>query len=360
VVHSVVLTEEQIYDWILEILSAERLIELDLGGKREVLVFTAPFCNDKLEAAFHEKQALKQAIAEGCFLEEDIPEEFVRTFFSVEDEEELRFVEGKVQAYENLLRKRIKGSDSYKADEKKLQEFKNKRSFYLSKRSTVNQFSAEFRAREERMFTLLSRAVRTLDRNLKWTSKTDMMESMDSEFVYTLLSSFLEFYWGPETSVIRKIARSGQWRNIYLAASKLSSDLFGRSFKDLWEVQLSLLSYSAYYDSIYNMSISERPSEDLIEDDEKLDRYMDDLTRKIKAEERVRERNSISKSKLQAKDQDHVIVTADSKDYVKFHKEEVYSDTNVITRRAKGDNNTYSDVDEMRAIRLKKRKNSKR
>lgn len=45
-------------------------------------------------------------------------------------------------------------------------------------------------------------------------------------------------------------------------------------------IQLQLIEYADFYKKVYELPPDERPSDDVIEDDVELDRYLADLTRK--------------------------------------------------------------------------------
>lgn len=355
------ITDLEIHELIVELLSSERIEYINDGERDYMLIFTTPTSSERLYADFVEKQTLEKVLLEGCFSEVDPPQEMVNNFFSSEDEESLRELEIKIDGYKTLLQKRLKGTAYYKKDLNTLKELKLKRAELQSRKTEINQFSAEYYAREAKLFTLVCYSVLDLDRNRVWASGEELIDSGNSSFPYQLLNRFLSFFWGPDTNVIRKIARSGEWRGIYSAAVKTGIDIFGKSVKDLSVAQTQLLSWSMYYQSIYEMSFDDRPPSEIIEDDERLDDYMDRLSKKLLAEERIGAKNNdlLKRSKINAMDNDHVIVSASSSNYIKLGKEDAYSDTKLISDRVKGEKATYSDIKEQQEIKKKIRKLNK-
>ena len=345
------LTEEEIHNLISEIVSSERIEQTE---EQEIIIFKVPSSSERIYSEFVEKQTLKQALEEGCMSEENIPNEFLDTFFSIEDSEKLHEIETKLEGYKTLLAKRIKDTDLYKKDAEKIKELEITFEALLSKKLEANQYTAEFIAREERLLTLLVSSTLDENYNKKWKTKDELQER-DTGYLYSILNKFLSFFWGPEVSVIRQIARSGEWRNIYLSSLKTGIDIFDRSAKDLSTTQLQLLSWSMYYQNIYDLPPSDKPSKEIIEDDERLDKFMDKLADKLEAEERSAFRKS-GHSKVNAEDQDHVIVSAESQDYVRFNKEGKFSDTELISNRANENIKSYSDVKDKQEIRSKIRK----
>lgn len=351
ITESVYLTDKEVYDLVLELLSSERIEEFRCGDQNYMVVFTVPTSSDRVYADFVEKITLNKAIEEGCFSEDNIPEEFVRTFFTLEDEEDLKELELKLKGYRTLLKKRIKGTDSYKKDLEKLKEIEEKRNKLLSKKSEATQFSAEYYAREEKIFTLLYLNTLNLeDRTKFWFSKRDIEEDTTPEEIYPILNKFLGFYWGPDTSILRFIARSGQWRNIYLSSIKTNCNIFGKPMKDLSISQLQLLNWSMFYQNIQELPSEDKPPYYIIEDDKKLDKYMDGLYKKYEADS---ESNNTNIKNRRSFDQDHVIVSAESSDYVKLHKKGMFSDTSSIINKSKNKNSIYDETKEKKEIRKK-------
>ena len=94
-----------------------------------------------------------------------------------------------------------------------------------------------------------------------------------------LLSEFLRYLVGHTTEEIRYIARSNLWRLDYLVAQKGNLHLFPKSSIELTPDQKNLLWWTGYYQSIYEMLPEDQPDDWVIQDDEALDEYMEDLHR---------------------------------------------------------------------------------
>lgn len=348
------LSDDDIHNIITEIVTGKRITEIDIGRNSELVVLSYPTGDQSLKSRYIEKKALEEAKSLGLLSEEELSSSMLDQFFSAEDQEELQYYTNKVKAYKELLNKRIKDTEVYKSEQAKLREFEKKRQELQNKKSIVTVYSAEYHSRQERFFSLLVDCVSDISGKPIWRSKTEMLDSIGTEEnLYSLLNKFLDFYWSYDVPILRKLARSSQWRTMFLGSIKINSSLFSRDMKDLSMVQISLLSWSMWYDSIFEMSSDDRPSEDIINDDDRLEAYMRSLNKKLKSEAENR-RSDSSTARKSAKDHDNVIITANSKDYVKFHKDGMYSDTSAITNRVKGEDSTmYSDVDDIKSIKLK-------
>lgn len=348
------LSEEQIQEIILEILSGERLVRQELGnGHWKLVKFIYPTASQRQHCNLLEEIALEKAEKDGLPLEKDVDEVMQDAFFSLEDMESLSELRTKAEGFEKLLKKRIKGTEVYNKDLEKLENLRSHITHLEKKRSQVSEFTAEYQAREDKYFELLSfSASSVLENKLLWNSSKELLDSCDVGFAYTLLNKFLNFYWGYNSKTIRKIARSPQWRTMYLSSEK-GARLTDKSAKDLPVAYLHLMSWSMYYQSISEMLSSDRPSEEVIEDDERLDKYMQEYQARVKKEAQALKRKT-EKTRGAAFDQDQVVVTAESKNYINLHKEDGYSDTSIISGRVseKGKDSSYSEVKEHR---LKKR-----
>jgi hypothetical protein len=103
------------------------------------------------------------------------------------------------------------------------------------------------------------------------------VERKNPELKNKLLSEFLRYLVGHTTEEIRYIARSNLWRLDYLIAQKGNLHLFPRSSVELTPDQKNLLWWTGYYQSLYEMMPEDQPDEWVIQDDEALDNYMEDL-----------------------------------------------------------------------------------
>jgi hypothetical protein len=343
----VLLTEDELYKVILEILSSEKFFYSEELG--ELLVFTNPTATLKLYLEYLEESKVNLYIKEGYISESQIDEDLKAQFFSTEDQEELEEIENKLRAYKILLKKRVKNSPQAKSDQEKIKELEFNKDTLLAKKVQLNSYTAEHKAKEDKYLELFTNCVLTPNRQKRWASTEDFLNNIDNlSNLYSLLNNYLEFYFGYTVNKIRQIARSNLWINYYITSMKTGSPLFSNKPEDYSWNQLHLMSWSTFYMDIREMLYTDRPSEEMINDDERLDKYLEEYSRKFKAE-RALEKGSALNSNSD-KDQ-HVIVTAESEDYIKFHRANVYSDPSVLSNQV-GDNSASYDE----SAELKKRK----
>jgi hypothetical protein len=344
------ISEERIQEIILEILSGEKHIKQEYSKSiPRIIKFIYPTASSRQYCELLEEDALEEAKNEGLPLEEDMCEELQLRLFSTEDMENLQELQTKREGFLKLLKKRIKGTDIYKRDLQRLEELDLQIQELNHKRQMIREYTAEYSAQEDKYFELLAKSTFSLDGVQLWENSSELLSSLTADEAYPLLNSFLEFYWGYNTKTMREVARSSQWRTMYLSSEK-GSRLTEVPAKDLPIAYLHLMSWSMFYQSIYDMLPSDRPSEETIEDDERLDQFLDRYQQRVQKETSNLSKNSTN-SRHSILDKDQVVVTAESKNYISLHKSDGYSDTAIISGRVnediKGDT-SYSEVREKR------------
>lgn len=102
-----------------------------------------------------------------------------------------------------------------------------------------------------------------------WGTYNDFLAERDSVFINSVIKGYTQMEDVGE-SVFREIVRSGGW-NIMWNTGKKSGNLFDRPASFMTNDQLTLSYWSMMYDSVYEAM--ERPSDEIIADDKKLDKW---------------------------------------------------------------------------------------
>jgi len=185
--------------------------------------------------------------------------------------------------------------------------------------------SADNKAEEDMYGFLCSECTYTEQGVKYWKSHKDFLEDRDTQNKNDIFSYFMEFMRGFSSSTIRFIARSNLWRIRYTSSLKIAEPLFGVPLVDYTTDQLNLIYWSNYYEQIYSMLPSDRPPDATIEDDEALDKFMDDYYKEMNNESSIlRNQNKKNKGKanLSAFDSEEVIITQSNELYydIKYDK----------------------------------------
>ncbi len=342
-----ILSFEDISNYILEILSGQRITNLICV--KEPVIFIQPTCTQNLYSKYLEKQKTIQYLNEGYQSEESLESglEFIDSFFSIEEQEQLEEVQSKIAGFKKILLKKDKKIPSYQEDLKRFNELKSEELNLLARKNSSKYFSAEFKAREDRFFYLFSECVLDLNQKRVFNTLEDLSYgeySLDS--VYQDLNKYLDFYFGLSTSKIRQIARSNHWRTYVIGCNRNIITLFNKVPAELCIDQINLMSWTNYYLNIDEMPIKDRPSEEMLNNDDKLDFYLGEYTRKIRAAAEVSKIINNDKS-------DHTVITAESPNYIKYHKEDIYSDPELISGRGKEGSTEYAESKEYKKIKAK-------
>jgi len=148
----------------------------------------------------------------------------------------------------------------------------------LSRRNNLTQISAEANAILHQQRFTVGRITEKLDGELLWPTEAEFEQGDNSNLIMQLCEIY--FYRSRiATSVIRELARSQQWR-VYWDTAKHNGVLFDGSIVSWSYNQRELAHWSSLYDSVY--SAYERPSEDIINDDDLLDSWFIRQGEKIK------------------------------------------------------------------------------
>lgn len=267
----------------------------------------------KTKAKLLRDNAYKNALNEGLLPKKDLEDLILtRGIFSKDDENAVSKLQSKLEAQEILLSKTTKVRANQERIKKTISELKNDLSKILVKKYSKLYMSADNKAEEDMYSFLCSECVYT-EQNVKyWKDYKDFLEDRNNDIKNELFSFFMSFMHGIDTSVIRYIARSNLWRIRYTSSLKTSESLFGIPLVDYTADQLNLLYWSNFYEQVYSMLSSDRPSEAIIEDDDALDKFMEEYYKDMNNETTIkREQKNKNKSKgsLSAFDSEEVIIT---------------------------------------------------
>lgn len=248
---------------------SENLLYKVLDGKVEsringsLVYIKKPKFDDFIQANFLYNLEYGRALEDGAFTENGMMD-FLRLHQMWSDEEEKEYTgidktieELKVDLYNSFLQ--FKGRDKTR---KQLDRAKSRRIELIIKRSAMESWTAEYIAGTIRMSYLI------------WSSsycggkRYFRKEFADSDYwaVSILLTSYNKSLLGDEK--VRGLCKLPKWRILW-SLSKSIKGIFRKSITQLTDNQLSLISWSRFYDNV-NKSM-ECPPNDVIEDDDMLD-----------------------------------------------------------------------------------------
>lgn len=135
--------------------------------------------------------------------------------------------------------------------------------------------TAEYVAKIEKYKYILFLTTYTEDGNRVWIDFIDFQKEDDK--IISFLVNKVFFDSNIDTIIIRELARSDPWRNLWVSATKISH-LFTKSVTELTELQKDLVTWSMIYDSVFESM--ETPTEDVINNDVLLDAWFEQQHKK--------------------------------------------------------------------------------
>jgi hypothetical protein len=272
------LAYEELDAYIQQICTGQKIVQLtNKDGEEVPVLFKYPSGTAIDIADIVYKQALKDAEKEDLPSSEEM-EKMLRDrgIFTEKDEEEIEKIKSKIKGQEAVLAKTVRVPARRNRLIDNIQNFKDEISKILAKRDTHMSMTRERKAFESKYLYLLRLNSYSLEGELLWPTKDSFESEEDFFFRKKALVEYIIFSHGLSTEIIRFIARSNLWRIRYVTAVKTSDSLFGCPIKDYNVDQMTLLYWSHFYQSVYDMLSSDRPPDSVIEDDQALDAYMKD------------------------------------------------------------------------------------
>lgn len=156
---------------------------------------------------------------------------------------------------------------------KQIKKAEEQRRKVINRYNRITSNSIEQLANEDRLKYITQCVTEDVHGNPKWTKGGSFENDTDHVLLLRLISAYIDkendlF----DTTTLRKIARSPQWRIRWNVGKKNIRSLFGVDVRDINDIQLSLVYWSQVYDNVYSMI--EGPSDEIIDDDEKLDEWL--------------------------------------------------------------------------------------
>lgn len=264
------LTDQEVRHKINEIISGKRLIQID----EQVILFTMPSCADRLNADIVYDASFFQAVKEG------IPpkKEFMQRMFEsgaipLKDFEKIHEYENRINTIK-LMASRTR-SDAQRAElHRKISILEEKKSQIQHMHRLYEANCAEAKAEQCKTLYIAQKSICNPDGSLLWKTLEDFEIDNDQQFQNTIISQFLEFAKGFDTTVLRYIVRHQEWRIFWKACVETHAPLF-HGPTTTWDVNKLLASYwSSFYDNLYKHPNA--PGEEIINDDYRCDKWIED------------------------------------------------------------------------------------
>jgi len=301
-------TPQQIERIIERIAWGHKYISVKDSSERELLLIVkALSLQSRNWINFIYDRALSTAINSGFLTEPEILKQVTET--GVWNEDNYRNLKKEIELAKEKLT-----SDEFSAREKKnLKSILNGLTIKFDEleKTRYNLFSnsAEKYAEDIKIKAIVFSSVFNEDGEKFWASWDEFLSEEDNALLSNITIAIYEASKDKlKDKQIREVARSPMWRYRWSAAKNIDY-LFGKSVIELTDDQASLVYWSQLYDSVYDAY--ERPPEDIINDDDKLDEWLSEQseTRKKEIKEKFVDKKVNKISSRTAKHSEIGIVT---------------------------------------------------
>lgn len=290
------MSPEEIEKAVSKIAWGGRYIEAkDSDGKKHILIIKPLSTRQRNFIEFIYDDAIAEARRDGVMTKFDLYSQYkAKGLWTAQDDEKIEKLQEQIDKIEKI-------SEHSKGIEKKrftaqIEKLRLSLNLVINKRNELFSYSAETYANEVRSLGLVFCSTYNDQGERIWNSWDEFQNDADDALIMSVLVA-LRAIDTFTLKDIRKIARSPTWRFRWNGAKSIG-DLFGKSICEFDAEQQSLLYWSQVYDSVYESL--ERPPEEIINDDDALDKWFEDQQRKDKSKE-VEEKGQIGKMRLSPK-----------------------------------------------------------
>lgn len=278
--------------------------QLDNDSLIELVLYN-PSPLDKKKSFLIYDKAYQQALEEGLLTEEELKMFYIENgLWSIEKEIRIETIKSDIHKILKGLLSLIFHTNKLKMAKAMLRTAEKELRNLLVEKMFLLKHSAEDYAMSQKQRYILSKIVYNNNDEKFWKSNGDFDNEQNVILINRLCSLFFdESRLGSKT--IKEIARSNQWKTIWCVA-KNSGDLFEISPTRWTDNQKDLAYWSYVYDMV--MEAYERPSKDIITDDDLLDSWL--INQHDKIEEKCKG-NKIDALKTKKNGRQEVFVFAD-------------------------------------------------
>ena len=238
-----------------------------------IVIIKDPTAQDRNIYNYDLEYLKKRAIAEGVPSEDEMIELAIEGgTWSTENNDKCK----KIEDHIGFLTAEIATQKLVTRKKKMSAEVETLRKELVSISSFRNQLlanTAEHHANEAAILNSVYRLTLNDKGESFWLNEQQFLEDRDfyKDFIYHIASEIVNQGVLP-TEKYRQIARSMEWRILWISQREDLNGLFGRPACDLTMRQVMLLYWSRVYDQVFEDP--DKPDQDIIEDDEKLDKWL--------------------------------------------------------------------------------------
>ena len=305
------LSLEVLENHINEIVSGEKLVYIvTSNGSAVPMILLHPYPSDLLRSKHVYDTTLAQAKVDGLMDYDSMDDVLLaRGLYTEDDKDAVEKKRSQMRGQKKLLprytvvpQKREQIHENINRMAQEIREIEMKRERYLL-------MTDEYKARESQLlYTTWACCYHFINDDLYWPTYEYFVGEPDVVFRRNAVAEVSLLTRGKSIKLIRFISRSNLWRLRFSPVFKYGGELFSRKNYQHTVDMMALSYWSLFYQSIYEMMPDDQPSESVIEDDDALDAYLEELHR-TRSRERVSGKQQGKKGVTSAYDHGEVIIT---------------------------------------------------
>lgn len=265
---------------LIDFISCDKIIteqRLNNGSLIELILYNPPMIDKKRSFLIYEKEYNK-AIETGLLTEEELKIFFIENkLWSIEKEIRIETIKNDITKITKGLLGLIFQKNKLNTAKLMLRKAEKELMNLIIEKNILLKNSAENYGLSQKQKYIISRIAYNENGEIFWKSVCDFENEQNITLINKLCNLFFEES-RLSNKTIREIARSYQWKTIW-CISKNSGNLFSKSPISWTENQTSLAYWSHVYDMV--MESYERPSMDIVKDDDLLDSWLINQNDKI-------------------------------------------------------------------------------
>jgi hypothetical protein len=251
-----------------------------LNWNSKIYFIRQPYYKEKIAATEIYNIKVAESLKEGLISEEELLEKLNEVnIWTENDEVELEEIIERIKTNKNLRVRMILPSQKEKINEQ-INELTKKYYEKLYNKYHYYTISAEGYASSYKDYYLMTKCILNENHKNIWGNIEDVLNYDDSDFILHTRDVLNKFVNWSDFDAIRNIAKSSYFRGIW-NISKKCGEILRPNVLD-WSIgQTELIKMAFLYDSVYDDY--ERPTDDIIEDDDALDDWLRERRDKIQA-----------------------------------------------------------------------------
>lgn len=264
-----------VQDKIAQLLWDKRYVYLpaEIAYFVRLVIIKDPTLQDQNYYLAIKQSELAQAIDAGVPTENEVLNAAkIGDFWTESDDEILQETDAYLAVLEQQLQNQ-KLTSRKKQIQIRIDAAKTRRAEVENKLNHLKAQTAEYMAHEAAVFSLMRRIVLDFDETPLWKNEQDFLRDKQHNpaLIYFLAKNILGAITWPEKE-IREVAKNPEWRMTWVLNREHLSEIFNKNIGELNINQKMLIYWSRIYDSAFEAT--ERPEMDVIQDDEKFDRWL--------------------------------------------------------------------------------------